>query len=300
MLKKIILHIGLPKAGSSSLQVNYLRYLEDETHGYGGIWPLMNIGQGNFSMTETESLRHDKLRPLWRKYKSTCDPALLHEIASFVNKPTVILSNEVTTGAHRYYCPIPIQERISKIVSYFQQRDIEIAFLLCVRNPAKFLLSHYYDYPISYTQKNILGKDKVLSLESWMSERFMNKEFVGTIRKSFPDKIRDAAYPYPLHTINLDDLQGDWLSWITKCHRLIGLPQALLPENVSTDRFNYGVGELHIAKCRAASYSYFLGRVFSFIWRKSDKVPFWQFLNSRRQVISQDLLVEITKIIDEF
>jgi hypothetical protein len=299
MLNKIILHIGLPKAGSSSLQVNYLRHLEDKTHGYGGIWPLMSIGQGEFNMTETESLRYEKLRPLWRKYRSTCDPTLLHEIAIIVNKPTVILSNEVTTGAHRYYCPVPIQERISKIVAYFQQRDIEIIFLLCVRNPAKFLLSHYYDYPISYTKKNALGKAKVLSLEEWMRERFTNEEFVDTLRRKFPDKIQCSAHPYSLHTINLDDLQGDWLTWTAKCHHLIGLPQTLLPTNVSTNRFNYGVGELHVAKCRADSYSHLLGRVFSFIWRQPEKIPFWQFLNHRRQVISQDLLAEVIKVLDE-
>ena len=288
-LKKVILHIGLPKAGSSSLQVNYFRHLNDENHGYGGIWPRGNIGYTKFEMTEQEQEFANLVQPLWREYSRSCDPELLHKIALLVDKPVVVLSSEFTTSAYHMFCPLSVTDRLTKIRDYFNQEKIEVTFVLCFRDPIKMLVSQYYDHPFSSYKKNILGRKKVIDLEEWVNEQIKyNEQYIKTLIKSFYEEIQTIVNPYDLIIMNLDEVNSNWSNWIEKEHSKLELPKTLIPRGTYKPA-NFGVGERYVNICKINSYVPKTKVLIRSLGKQLSKFSIFQqsYLDERKQTLSK-------------
>ncbi len=190
-LKKMTVHLGYPKSGSSTLQ----RCLFDLHDGvnYFGIVPTGNIGRDTpLQNHHSRYLQDESLQQLHRSLtqkdknafsESEVEAQFQERIRPFLETDQVnLLSNERFLSVFFSYPNLKVKaHRLKRLVP-----DAQI--LIVIRNQVDIITSQYRDWP--FDPRNFTGGEPV-SIDRWVNLALMHDDEIGFLSSLRYDRVVD-------------------------------------------------------------------------------------------------------------
>lgn len=220
-MKKIIIHIGLPKSASTSLQLGVFSKMENIN--YLGIYPDNNIGR-DISQTDTvipEVL--ELMSDFWEfvlNGKSVDTVFLASSLDNALSNDKVnVISNEKLTGVN--HCERSIDLKFQRLTSIFDAISCSVEYLLVLRNQSDFILSQYADLP--FDPRHVEYRYTPISLEKYLD--LMNYHYTFSIGDLLQyDRLIDSLSKYldldKLHVIFFEDIRDNREDLLNKLQKL--------------------------------------------------------------------------------
>ena len=184
-VKRVILHLGMPRAGSTSIQStlfnnsevlekNGYRYLKEwgqnhlsTMHYLFSPFPVRPLDAGRFGRPVRDKKKRNKkaINKMLRVIETTeCE--------------TLILSGEYF---HELYLDQTMENMKSFIEKYFHANNIETTIFYIVRNPLTWI--------VSYVQQTIMGRGYLNKSDDYFSTRIKQYKGVINLQKHFSDSL---------------------------------------------------------------------------------------------------------------
>jgi arsenate reductase-like glutaredoxin family protein len=135
-MKEVILHIGLPKTGSTSIQSAIAGYSKNKIHtaSFGvenhsiPIYTMFSSQRFKYHVWKNQSLTHNQIDKLRLDFLRVLEFEL-----SCTKNETLLISGEDISRL--------TQQEISNMINYFNQRGIDVQIIAYVRNPINWITS---------------------------------------------------------------------------------------------------------------------------------------------------------------
>lgn len=152
-MRRLLIHIGCPKAASSTLQLDYFTNLDNVN--YLGIYPKNNIG---LDKKKSNHVNYDLIEPVkdflsyvFTSGNNICEFNKQKISNSFFqildNKKINILSSEKLMGV--FHVPRDFEKKLKRVENILRMNEIEVQFLIIIRNQIDLLHSQYSDLPFN-------------------------------------------------------------------------------------------------------------------------------------------------------
>ncbi len=201
-LKKILIHPGYPKTGTTFFQhhifknSNIFSYVGKNSEDNKNDKIFQNIFRDYFCNNKIYSLDTDVYIYNY-----------LDSISKKTNKSSLILSLEnlfdVESRATKKKTFVPIEQVLSKLFNFFERFSVKISFLIFFRDPRVVLHRYYLDRYGSYIKENIFDYSQFIKFQMKKKNSFAYSIMYEKLIKKLDKKILKNSYFYKYEDIFL-------------------------------------------------------------------------------------------------
>ena len=246
-MMKVVIHIGFPKAGSSSLQKG-LSQCADLT--FLGLYPTNNIAEvgGNVSKSEKQIpyLSDPRIAAFYRAfaradYSHEEQVQLYGEICVDYNDGCRVLFFSCEAFTSPMFSEVSPATKLKRLYACCS----DAKFILIARNQADIIKSQYRDWPFDLTVEN----GRPLNLEEWVVNELQREDEMGPLKwfdlLKITQPIFDAGKPGTLEILLFEDFVSSRSTFCRELAEVLRINQVELERCLDQRPANQGISKYY-------------------------------------------------------